>query len=116
MGDLGSIPRLGRSPGEEKSYPLQYSGLENSMNCIVHGVSKSQTGLNDLHFHFHNLGKILEAELSLFPANKKMGDTEKFLCPGTPQGPAWFQLPCWLPCPPGLKGEGGGAGFQSNNN
>jgi len=32
--DLGSIPRLGRSPGEGKGYPLQYSGLENSMDCI----------------------------------------------------------------------------------
>ena len=36
-GDLGLIPRLGRSPGEENGYPLQYSGLENSMECIVHG-------------------------------------------------------------------------------
>ena len=35
VGDLGSIPGLGRSPGEEKCYPLQYSGLENSMDCIV---------------------------------------------------------------------------------
>ena len=35
VGDLGSIPRLGRSPGEAKGYPLQYSGLENSMDCIV---------------------------------------------------------------------------------
>ena len=42
-GDLGSIPGLGRSPGEGKGYPLQYSGLENSMDCIVHGVTKSQT-------------------------------------------------------------------------
>ena len=41
-GDLGSIPGLGRSPGEGKGYPLQYSGLENSMDCIAHGVSKSQ--------------------------------------------------------------------------
>ena len=41
-GDLDSIPRLGRSPGEGKDYPLQYSGLENSMVCIVHGVAKSQ--------------------------------------------------------------------------
>ena len=37
-GDLGSIPRLGRSPGEGKGYPLQYCGLENFMDCIVHGV------------------------------------------------------------------------------
>ena len=40
-GDLGSIPGLGRSPGEGKGYPLQYSGLENSMDYIVHGVAKS---------------------------------------------------------------------------
>ena len=48
-GDLGSIPGVGRSPGEGKSYPLQYSGLENSMDCIVHGVTKSWTQLNDFH-------------------------------------------------------------------
>ena len=52
VGDLGSIPGLGRSPEEGKSYPLQYSGLENSMDCTVHGVAKSQTGLSDLHFPF----------------------------------------------------------------
>ena len=39
--DLGSIPGLGRSPGEGKGYPLQYSDLENSMDCIVHGVAES---------------------------------------------------------------------------
>ena len=42
-GDLGLIPGLGRSPGEGKGYPLQYSGLENSMDCIVHEVVKSWT-------------------------------------------------------------------------
>ena len=42
-GDLDSVPGLGRSPGEGKGYPLQYSGLENSMECIVHGVAKSLT-------------------------------------------------------------------------
>ena len=46
---LGSIPRLGRSPGEENSYPLQYSGLENSMDCIVDGVAKSRTQLSDFN-------------------------------------------------------------------
>ena len=51
-GDLGSIPGLGRSPGEGKGYPLQYSGLENSMDCVVHGVAKSRTRLSDFHFHF----------------------------------------------------------------
>ena len=49
-GDLGSIPGLGRSPGEGKGYPLQYSGLENSMDCIVHGVPKSGTRLSNFHF------------------------------------------------------------------
>ena len=52
-GDLSSIPGLERSPGEGKGYPLQYSGLENSMDCIVHGVTKSQTRLSN--FHFTNL-------------------------------------------------------------
>ena len=52
MGDLGSIPRLGRSPGEGKGYPLQYSGLENAMDCIVHRVTKSRTKLTDFHFTF----------------------------------------------------------------
>ena len=50
VGDLGSIPGLGRSPGEGKGYPLQYSGLENSMDCTVHGVAKSRTQLSDSHF------------------------------------------------------------------
>ena len=43
VGDLGLIPRLERFPGEGKGYPLQYSGLENSMDCIVYGITKSQT-------------------------------------------------------------------------
>ena len=54
VGNLGSIPWLGRCPGEEKGDPLQYSGLEDSMDCIVHGVAESRTQLSD--FHFHNQG------------------------------------------------------------
>ena len=50
VGDLGSIPGLGRFPGEGKGYPLQYSGLENSTDCIVQGVTKSWTRLRDFHF------------------------------------------------------------------
>ena len=50
VGDLGYIPELGRSPGEGKGYSLQYSGLENFMDCIVHGVAKSRTQLSDFHF------------------------------------------------------------------
>ena len=48
--DLGSIPVLGGSPGEGKGYPLQYSGLENSMDCTIHGFAKSQTQLSNFHF------------------------------------------------------------------
>ena len=48
--DTSLIPGLGRSPGEGNSYPLQFSGLENSMDCIVHGVAKSRTRLRDFHF------------------------------------------------------------------
>ena len=53
-GDLCSIPGLRRSPGEGKCYPLQFSGLENSMDCIIHGLTKNQTQLSDFHFCFHS--------------------------------------------------------------
>ena len=63
MGYLGSIPRLERSPGEGKGYPLQWSGLENSMDCIVHGAAKSQTWLNDFHTftHFADKGPYIQS-------------------------------------------------------
>ena len=48
--DLGLIPGLGRSLGEGNGYPLQYSGLENSMGCIVHGVTKSRAQLSGFQF------------------------------------------------------------------
>ena len=56
MGDLGSVPGLGRFPGEGKGYPLQYSSLENPMDrgpwkATVLGVIKSRTRLSDFHFH-----------------------------------------------------------------
>ena len=47
---LGSIPGLGRSPGEGKGYPLQYSGLENSVDYIVLWVAKGQTRLSNFHY------------------------------------------------------------------
>ena len=58
-GDLGSIPGLGRSPGEGKVYPLQYSGLENFIDCIVHGVTKSGIRLSAFHFSFCYIHSIL---------------------------------------------------------
>ena len=50
VGDLALIPGLGRSPGEGKGYPLQHSVLENSVDGIVRGVTKSWTWLNNFHF------------------------------------------------------------------
>ena len=52
VGDLGSIPGLRRSTGEGNGYPLQYSGLENSMDCIVREVTKSRTRLSNHHIPF----------------------------------------------------------------
>ena len=52
--DPSSIPGLGRSLGEGRGYTLQYSGMENSMDCIVNGFTKSRPRLNNFHFHtFH---------------------------------------------------------------
>ena len=53
VGDLGSIPGLGRSPGEGQ---FQYSGPENSMECIVHGVTKNRTQLSNFHFNNNIFG------------------------------------------------------------
>ena len=59
-GDLGSILGLGRYPGEGKGYPLQYSGLENFKDCIVHGVAKGRMWLRDFHFHLYEVYKVVK--------------------------------------------------------
>ena len=64
-GDPGSISVLGRSSGEEKGYPLQCSGLENSMGCVVHGVTKSQIQLSN--FHFTLMTKVHLVKAVVFP-------------------------------------------------
>ena len=69
--DLGLIPGLGRSPGEGKGYPLQYSGLENSMDCIVLGVAKSWRRLRDFHFTYFELWND-----RLFPLNSSIWSME----------------------------------------
>ena len=53
-GDAGLIPGLGRYPGGGNGNSLHYSCLENSMDCIVHGVTKSRTQLSDFHMHSSN--------------------------------------------------------------
>ena len=82
--DLGSIPGLGRSPGEGKGYPLQYSGLENCMDHIVHGVVKSQTQLSNFHLTSHI------TNLSVVRISKDSAQ-------GTPLEVQWLRLhlPVW---------------------
>ena len=74
------IPGLGRSPAEGKSYPLQYSGLENSMDCIVCGVTKSWTQLSDFHFSGRSDGEHPQIDTTFYNrltgnfSNKKVGN------------------------------------------
>ena len=75
-GDLGSIPGLGISPGEGKGYPLQYSGLENSVDSIVYGVTKSRTLRSDFHFCLPTFRE-LEIKCCLESA-VKASDTQSF--------------------------------------
>ena len=81
------IPGLGRSPGEGKGYPLQYSGRENSMDCIVHGLAKSRTHLRDFHFHFMSdkglISKLYKELMQLNvtkQSNLKIEDLNGYFC------------------------------------
>ena len=65
VGYLGLIPGVGRSPEEGQGYPLQYSGLKNSMDCIVHGVTKSWKRLSDFHFHYKPRGRIVMPRVNI---------------------------------------------------
>ena len=67
MGDMGLIPGLGRSPGEGKGYLLQYSGLENFMDCIVPGIMKSQTSLSNFHSLTHGFNNQLTNFITQLP-------------------------------------------------
>ena len=86
-GDLSSIPGLGRSPGE--GYPQQYSGLENSMDCIVYGVTKSRTRLNGFHslpcLHPHSSAYHLPS-LDIWNSRTPVGNVQILT---TPFGPLW---------------------------
>ena len=116
-GDLGSIPGLGRSPGEGKGYALQYSGLENSMNCIVHGVAKSQTWLSDFHSLTHSCSLRLGKQ-SYLPEFTQLGDKARvqtpaplipdFVTPGRgTSDPTWSaHSPTIPPAAPAVPWEG----------
>ena len=88
-GDLSLIPGLGRPPGEGNGYPLQYSSLENSVDCIVHGVSKSQTRLSDFHFSLFSESSLTEVAHLIYPGKipwrRKLQHTSVLL-PGKSHG------------------------------
>ena len=85
VGDLGSIPGLGRSPGVEKGYPLQYFCLENSMDCRVHGVPKGWTRPSDFHSQPFNLCCLLIIllwdDIHIQPLSSISWDGEHFFFP-----------------------------------
>ena len=94
-GDPGLIPGSGRSVGEGIGYPLQSSGLENSMDCIVHGVTKSWTWLSNFHFDLEHQNGLLgesgdweETELiyCFGKSNKSFLGPEKKVCKGKERG------------------------------
>ena len=79
MGDLGSIPGLGRSPGEGKGYPVQYSDLENPMDCMVHWVTKSGPRLSDFHFTSYSSENELLQFVKTDEPNKHTAEQKKQL-------------------------------------
>ena len=91
-GDLGFIHGLGISPGEEKGYPLQNYGLENSMDCLVHGIAESdmteQLSLSPyslLYCSFVLQSELMEADFSssILLSQKYFGYLGSFMCPHT---------------------------------
>ena len=79
VGDLDLIPGLGRSPGEGKGYPLQYSGLENSMDWATESRTQSQIRLRGIHFHNH-LGKRQITQLpSVFQKVREMSKAGRLI-------------------------------------
>ena len=101
MADLGSIPGLGRSPGEEKGYPLQYSGLEKSMDSIVHGVPKSWTQLSDFGGSDGKEFTCNAGDLSSIPGLGRSPGEEK----GYPLQYSCLRIP-WTEEPGGLESMG----------
>ena len=96
----GSIPGLGRSPGEGKGYPLHYSGLENSLDCMVQGVTKSRTRLSDFHS-----GRYVK-ELTNYWGFSSSSDGKASACnTGDPGSIPGQEGPCWGRSP----GEGNGS-------
>ena len=79
-GDLGSIPGLGSSPREGKGYPLQYSGLDNSMDCIVHGVERIRHDWVTFTCSFKCFWARPHSVPTVFPQTVGLITTRPFLC------------------------------------
>ena len=109
-GDLGSTPGLGRYPGEGNSYPLQYSGLETSMDrgawqATVLGVAKSQTQLSDFNFiHFTSLCLLGDHPSALSTPLPPPSTISNSSCPLTQYQPLYWRRK-WQPTPEFLPGE-----------
>ena len=87
------------SPGERKGYPLQYSGLENTMDCIVHGVAKSQTRLSDFYFPLitDSTPCFADKKTEVHTDEQPSKDTVMEDCrPNIQSKPAWIQTPRWF--------------------
>ena len=97
-GDPGLIPGLGRCPGEGKGYSLQYSGLENSMDCIVHGVAQSQTWLSDFHFASRTDHSEPGTGSSWFPTIWLVNTTQTFTCVPMARKTKWSLFGKLLKC------------------
>ena len=94
-GDLGSVSGLGKSPGEGKGYPLQYSGVEKSMDCIVHGVGKNQTRLSNFDSHFVLAGKPNSPQAETAWGSVTISVLSFITCnqgKGLPQSPLWASV------------------------
>ena len=90
VGDLGLIAGLGRSLGEGKGYPLQYSGLENSMDHIVHGVANSRTWLSKFHTSLaYRWASQVALVVKNLPANAGDVRDKGSMIPGSRRSPRW---------------------------
>ena len=106
VGNLGLIPGLGRSPGEGKGYLLQYSGLENSVDCIVPGITKSQSQLSDFLFfpvvHYYLTNYAYEIKPPRKPLNDGVCRASKLVNTRRCQQGGTLPFPHTLP-PPGCS-------------
>ena len=94
-GGPGLIPGSGRSTGEKIGYPLQYSGLENSIDCIVHRVTKNWTQLSDLHLHQNYCSILFSGTIHKVQRNCKKEEKHQEFSVSAPFEPVRERKSCW---------------------